>query len=160
MIKTGNASNKEEAVKLFDVITMLKKKSYNVKVDLELSDCPGKIAYAILTSGAVPNIIKLIAMDPTRTVAIRHVKPQRLHSVAGTSLRVTESIWIVKQLGQRVDDTGILVVKNLALGIHLGTAFVDANVKSIAIAKQMIYPIRSSPVTIKVQTSRLPWSHM
>lgn len=72
-----------------------------------------------------------------------------LRSAADIPLRVIESIWQVTQIRQRVNDTGSLVVINLAVDILFRTAFIYANLKSFAPGEQLLYPISTSPVAIK-----------
>lgn len=76
------------------------------------------------------------------------MKPQGLRSAAGFSLRVVRSVRLVAQIGQQVSETGFLVVENLAVNVLLGTTFIGDNVESISPGKQMVHPIRSSPVAL------------
>lgn len=78
------------------------------------------------------------------------MKPQGLRSAAGTPIRVAGSVKLLTQIGQRVADTGLLVVENLAVDVLLGTVFIDANVESISPGKQLIHPVESNPVAIMV----------
>lgn len=59
------------------------------------------------------------------------------------------SIRLITQIGKGVNDTSVLVVKNLAIDILFGTASIDANVKSISSRKQIIYLISSGPVAMQ-----------
>lgn len=63
---------------------------------------------------------------------------------------MAESIWLATKSGQRVSDTGSIEVENLVVDIHLGTAFIDANVKSVFPGTQMKYSINAIPVTVMV----------
>lgn len=76
------------------------------------------------------------------------MKPPGLRSAAGTPLQVIGSIRLATQVEQRVTNTNLLVVKNLAVKVPLGRAFIDVNIKSISPGKQLIYPIISSHVPI------------
>lgn len=58
MVKASIVSNKKEAVKTFEVSSMLTKKSYKVKEALRLPNCPSKLAYVTLNTGAGPNIVE------------------------------------------------------------------------------------------------------
>lgn len=112
MAEAGIANNKERAVKLLDISSMLKRRNYKVQVAVRLTNCLWRHAYTILNTEAGPNIIKLNAVDSSRKVAIGDVERQGLYSAAGTPLRVIGSSWLVTETGQRVNDAGSLVVKS------------------------------------------------
>lgn len=108
-----------------------------------------KLVYENLDTRDGQNTIKLDAMDPSRKVVIKDVKPQRLRSEARTPLGVIGRIRLATQIGQQANDTGFFVVKNFADNVLLSTTSIDANVKSIALGKRMTYPVGSRPVAIK-----------
>lgn len=83
-------------------------------------------------------------------VAVKDAKPQGLRSAAGKPLQIKRCIWLVTQMGQRVHDTGFLIVGKLAaVNILMDTAIVNANVMLISPEKQMAYPVSFSPVAMK-----------
>lgn len=139
---------KKNAAKLPSVISMLEKKSCKVQVASRLRSYPWKLAYTISDTKGRPSFFNLDAIDPLWKVSINDVKPHGLRSTDGSCFRVTESIWLVTQVGQRVSDTRILFLKNIAVEILLGTAFIDASIKLISLGKQIVYPINSSFVSI------------
>lgn len=69
MAKAGSGCNKEKATNRIDVNNMLKKKVHKVQVGLELPNCLWNAAYAILHTGAGPNIFKMDGMVPSWKVA-------------------------------------------------------------------------------------------
>lgn len=84
MLEAGPASSQEKTFKLLDVSGMSEKIIYKVQVVLGRSNCPWKLANAILYFGAGSNTTKLDAMDPSRNVTINDVKSQGLCFTAGT----------------------------------------------------------------------------
>lgn len=66
---------------------------------------------------------------------------QGLRSAAASLLRVIGSIHLATRIGQRMNNTGLTLVKNLAIDILLGTAIIDSNVKPIAPNKKWYIPI-------------------
>lgn len=113
-----------------------------------LPNCPWELVYAILDTGAGPNIIQSDAIDPSWKVTIRNVKPRVLRSAASTPLRVIGTIRLVIHVGQLATNTSLSVVKSLAVGVLLDTAFIERNVKSISPGKKLINSIKSSTVAI------------
>lgn len=148
MVKAGIAAKKERAANLLDIIRMPRAQNYKVQATLGLPNCPRKVAHAILDTGAGPKLTRLELMDPPWRADINHMKPQRLRSAAGTILQVAGSVRLETKIGQRVVETGLLVVENLAVDVLLGTAFIDANVELISPGKQLMHPIESGLVAI------------
>lgn len=72
------------------------------------------------------------------------MKPRRLCSTAGTSIRVIGSIWLATYIVQGETVTGSLVLKNSDFAILLDTAFIDTNVRTIFLREYMIYLINST----------------
>lgn len=88
-------------------------------------------------------------MNPSWEIAVSDVKPQGLRTAAGIPLRVIGGIRLTTQTGQRVSNTRLLVIENLAVDILLGTEIIDANVKTIFPKKQIVHLVSSSSVAMK-----------
>lgn len=92
-----------------------------------LPNSPWKLNQAILDTGAGLKHIRLNALDPSWRTIINRLKPQGLRSAAGTLLRVVGYIRFVTRMGQRITETGFMIVENLAVNVLMGTRFIGDN---------------------------------
>lgn len=96
----GIAAATEKAAALSDLNRMMKTRSEKVQITMGLPYCPRKINHAILDTGAVPNLIRMGAIDEFWRTTINIMNPQELRSAAGTYLRVVRSVPLVTKIEQ------------------------------------------------------------
>lgn len=77
------------------------------------------------------------------------MKRQELRTISDTTLCVIESIRLIRQIEGRVSSKDFLVVQNVAGDLLKVRAIKDANVKSVAPRKEIIYFIKFSAVLVK-----------